>query len=465
MLTQNLLHSQKLIIFGLFGGVFILFSILSFILYSIHRTPVYLVVGVYTLSLLLYTLSLQGVLYNLDFGINLKLLTAIAWLTPSFTSILFLIYTYLFFSIKERYKKFYYVMVGLISLHTFVILLMSYALFVDPTYTKYSFLTGLSIMFNTIYLLSAGIYMREVGSKFYLIGQLILICAVVLSTLSIYGLITYYDIYRHLVTTALFIDIILLLIAQSLKTKHHVNLLNNSKIALLEHSRYSSIGLAINNITHQWKHPLSHIGLSILMIESLLKNKKESLIPTIETELPKISYSLNLMKKTIDEFSAYYSQDITKNDFSPKNTIEHVIYILNSKILIKNAQFTLEIEDTLIMHNYEHIFSNIIMILIDNSLDEFKIESEDNKISISLTQDTLLKKYILTFSDNAGGIKIKPIEKVFDYFSTSKEDKLNHGAGLAMAKMLIEERLYGDIFLKNKNDGVEFKIFIPQENN
>jgi len=201
------------------------------------------------------------------------------------------------------------------------------------------------------------------------------------------------------------------------------------------------------------------------MIESLLKNKKESLIPTIETELPKISYSLNLMKKTIDEFSAYYSQDITKNDFSPKNTIEHVIYILNSKILIKNAQFTLEIEDTLIMHNYEHIFSNIIMILIDNSLDEFKIESEDNKISISLTQDTLLKKYIFTFSDNAGGIKIKPIEKVFDYFSTSKEDKLNHGAGLAMAKMLIEERLYGDIFLKNKNDGVEFKIFIPQENN
>ena len=311
-------ESKDFIIFGLVGGFFLLFSILNFILYVIYRVSAYLTIALHTLGLLFYILALQGILYTLNIGINLTLLTYTAWVGPSITTILFLIFTNQFFSMRERYKKFYYVMIGLIGLHTFVILIMSYAVLVDPAYSKYSTLTGISIIINSIYLLVAGIYMKEIGSKFYLFGQVLLILAVLLSTLSIFGVITYYDIYRHLVSIALFVDIILLLVAQSLKTQHNISLLNNSKIALIENSRYSSIGLAINNITHQWKHPLSHIGLSMLMIESLLKNKKEDLIPTLEAEIPKISYSLNLMKKTIDEFSNYYSQDIKKMTFPLK---------------------------------------------------------------------------------------------------------------------------------------------------
>ena len=458
-------ESKSLIVFGLTGGFFILFTLMSFILYGIYRVPAYLTIGLHTLGLLFYTLALQGVIYNLDVGVSLTLLTYAAWVGPSITTILFLIFTYQFFSMREKYAKFYYVMIGLMVLHTFVILVMSYAVLVDPAYSKYSYLTGVSIIINSAYLLVVGVYMKEVGSKFYLLGQVLLVLAVLFSTLSIFGVIAYRDIYRHLVSVALFIDIILLLIAQTLKTKHQVNLLNKGKIALLEHSRYSSIGLAINNITHQWKYPLSHIGLSILMIESLLKNKKESLLSALETELPKISYSLDLMKKTIDEFSNYYAQDITKNDFSPKNSIERVTHILNSKILLQKAAFDLEIDESLIMYGYEHVFSNIIMILTDNSLDEFNEKSQNNKISISLTQDAILKKYVLAYADNAGGVKIKPIEKVFEYFVSTKEDEQIHGAGLAMVKMLVEERLHGSVGVENKNNGAEFRILIPYEKN
>ena len=278
-------------------------------------------------------------------------------------------------------------MIGLIVLHTFVILVISYAVLVDSEYSKYSFLTGISIIINSIYLLVVGIYMKEVGSKFYLLGQAFLVLAVLFSTLSVFGVITYYDIYRHLVTIALFIDIIFLLIAQTLKTKHSISLLNNSKISLMENSRYSSVGLAINNITHQWKHPLTHLGLSFTLIEAVIKNKQEEALKYISDELPKISYSIDLMKKTIDEFSGYYSKNIIKEDFSPKNTIKHVNHIFSSKILLKNAQFTLDIDDSIRINDYEHIFSNIIMILLDNSLDEFSSESKNNKISISLSQD------------------------------------------------------------------------------
>ena len=342
-------ESKKLIILGVNAGFFILFTILSTILFFIYKETAYLSVAAYITALSLYIFSVQGVLYNFNLGINLTLLSLFAWTLPSLSSSLFLLFTYQFFSIEERYKKFYNVMILLLILHGFNFILISYAVLVDETYIKYSYLTGSFSLLNAFYLLSAGIYMKEVGSKFYLVGQIVLIFAIVVSILGLYGIIPYYAIYRDLVTIALFIDIIFLLIAQTLKTKHQINLLNNSKVALIENSRYSSIGMAINNITHQWKHPLSHIGLSMLMIETILKNKKDSLIPTLEEELPKVTYSLNLMKKTIDEFSNYYAQDITKNDFAVKNSIEHVMHIFNSKTLLKKATFALNIDDKLII--------------------------------------------------------------------------------------------------------------------
>ena len=72
------------------------------------------------------------------------------------------------------------------------------------------------------------------------------------------------------------------------------------------------------------------------------------------------------------------------------------------------------------------------------------------------------------YKDNAGGIKIEPIEKVFEYFVTTKgtkETNENQGMGLAIVKMLVEDRLSGKITLKNIKNGVCFEINIPKFQN
>ena len=56
-----------------------------------------------------------------------------------------------------------------------------------------------------------------------------------------------------------------------------------------------------------------------------------------------------------------------------------------------------------------------------------------------------------------------PIENVFEYHVSTKEDKNTHGRGLAMVKMLVEDRLNGNISVKNTHDGVEFLITLNKE--
>jgi len=313
--TYNTIQSNKILIYGFIGGFFLLFIILNFALFITYKSKAYLILALYTAVYAFYYLAVQGLFYQLNIGINIEFLTLYIWIAPLISSSLLLLFVLVYFEIIKYYKKIYFLSIIMMLSNISVIALMTYAFFIDQQYFKYSFLIGLSSIVNAFFLLLTGLYMKEIGSKYFLLGQFILVISVIVATLSIYGVITFHTIYRDIVNIALIIDVILLLTAQYLKTRNYIKILENTKSALIEHARFTSMGTAITDITHQWKYPLSHIGLSVTLIETILKNKKEALVKNLEVEIPKMTYSLKLMKNTIDEFSNYYSKSIKNPPF------------------------------------------------------------------------------------------------------------------------------------------------------
>ena len=68
---------------------------------------------------------------------------------------------------------------------------------------------------------------------------------------------------------------------------------------------------------------------------------------------------------------------------------------------------------------------------------------------------------ITGIEDNAGGIKVIPIEKIFEPFFTYQ--KLNgSGLGLFMSKLIIEKNMNGELLAENTLNGALLKIIIPQ---
>jgi len=452
--------SQKIFYAGLIGGIILLFcfhNILNFILY---KNKSYLIIGAIALSLGFYQFGFHGIFYFLNISLSLDLITAITWISPLFGGIFLLLFSLIFFEQYKKYRKIFYLTIFFIIFYFLLILLVTYAQFFDESYFNFSWLISLVILSSTLHLFLFAIYMlmkKEIGSKYYIFGEGVLFIVVFFNTLGLFNLIFYFEIIKFLIPFAYILNIIFLVLALYSKNSTEQENLKKAKILLLEQSRFNSIGQAIGHISHQWKNPLTKIGTSITLLETIYNHDLDRFIQTFEKQLPLIKNSVKLMKKSMDEFSNFYQTKNEKEIFSLLESISNITEILGSKITLKRVNIDLQIDKEFNIESYEHILSNVFLILIDNSLDAFS-EKNDNFIKINAKMDK--DKTVISYIDNAGGIKIKPIESVFDYFVSSKDDKKSSGIGLAVAKMLINDRLDGQINVKNNQGGIIFTIII-----
>ena len=64
----------------------------------------------------------------------------------------------------------------------------------------------------------------------------------------------------------------------------------------------------------------------------------------------------------------------------------------------------------------------------------------------------------MSIQDNGGGITIRPLEKIFEPYVTTKEQNEGTGIGLYMGKLIIEKSMKGKLEAQNKKDGAIFTI-------
>lgn len=455
-------ETKILFMFGIFGGMLILFLLFNSLNGLLYKKIEYFFICGLALSIFSYEYSFNGILYFLDININLQLITAIVWNTTSLGEIFIVLFSITFFKLYKKYKKFFYISAFLVVISFCLIFLVIYAQFIDNHFFSYYWLILLNMIIAIFYLNIMAIYMfskKEIGSTYYLIGNTILLIAVLINTIGIIGVVNYDEKMKYLVTAYL-IDVISMLISLHIKNKLEQKELKKAKMLVMEQSRFSSLGQAIGHISHQWRAPLSKIGTSITLLETVYEHKIEELNETFKNKLPLIKNSIELMKKSIDEFSNFYGVRKKDEEFFPHRCIENILEMLSSKIILKKVTIQLNMSPDTKIKSFEHIWSNIFLVLIDNSLDAFQNEDIKKDISIFLKEEN--NSFKIIYIDNAGGIKIKPIESIFEYFVSFKESNYGSGIGLTVIKMLIEEKLKGIITVKNYKNGVKFNIIIPK---
>ena len=243
------------------------------------------------------------------------------------------------------------------------------------------------------------------------------------------------------------------------KVKEEVSKRRDQEQLLIQQSKLASMGEMIGNIAHQWRQPLNALGL-ILQNIKFSYDMEELDDEFMDKSIEKANSITTKMSTTIDDFRNFYVPNKSKELFILDEAIERTISLIDSTYknyeieLIKNNQC----KDIRIF-GYEGAFSQVILNILTNAKDAL-IENcvENKKVIIDVSQENNFIN--ISIKDNAKGISLEIIDKIFEpYFSTKEEGK-GSGIGLYMSKTIIENNMDGKIVVNNIENGVEFLIKI-----
>ncbi len=221
-------------------------------------------------------------------------------------------------------------------------------------------------------------------------------------------------------------------------------------------SRHASLGQMLANIAHQWRQPLTELSLTMFGIKKAAINKDEDALMTFYDESKKI---IRNMSSTIDDFTNFFKPDKEKHYFDISESINESLQILDK--IIKKEMISIKTDyENIEVLGITNELTQVIINLIQNSKDAF-IHNSILIREINITTKKEKDFAIIRLQDNAGGIKEKNIEKIFEPYFTTKHTSQGTGLGLFMSRMICEQGLHGSIDVKSVKNTTTFIIKIP----
>lgn len=446
----------------LFWGVFFGF-VLSLIIHNIStfsslKDYLYVAYAFHGLTALFFQFSTNGIFYQFGLYQNPLIFNSVSWIFAQLSLVSILLFSMLFFNTKKTMPMIH----NFILLSFFIVFIMG-ILFLFSFYNPeiINLIRGVTkplsllVLVFVFFIAFIGIRKKKQGALYYFIGHGVFLIAITLQQIG--GILnhetSFFTIY--IVAIGILFDVVFLSLALGEKlTALKYEKEKNEKL-LISQSSFSSIGRTIGNLSHQWKIPIARLGSLITQLEAMLWKHKEQIKQDINPIIIDMRASLTFMQNSIGEFNQFYTHSSQKTTFNLSHEIENILHLLSAKIMYSNCIISKNLDENIEIFSYKSAFSNVCLVIIDNALDIFKQRKFDKgEISIYLSQEN--NKIKLTIKDNGGGIKIKPIEKIFDVFVSDKED--GNGMGLAMVKVLVQERLQGEIKVENTLEGALFTI-------
>lgn len=230
---------------------------------------------------------------------------------------------------------------------------------------------------------------------------------------------------------------------------------------ILQQSKMASLGEMISNIAHQWRQPISTIGMitqNILQKFQMGQMDEAYLVKKTDDMMHQIDY----MSETINDFRYFFSPNKNKKEFDIKEQIKYTLNFMDHSLKSSNITIIFEAEDTLPyqINGYSNEMSQVLLNILKNAKDVL-IERKTTNPHIKIKLQQVQNKVQLSIQDNGGGIDSTIIDKVFEpYFSTKGPD-VGTGIGLYMSKTIIETHMNGSIEVYNTPEGACFLVTLP----
>ncbi len=237
-----------------------------------------------------------------------------------------------------------------------------------------------------------------------------------------------------------------------------------SVFLLLKQKRYTELQTDfINNMTHEFKTPLSSILIASQYASSQdeIKNnpKLAKYMQIIINQSHKLNHHIERILNVAKGDAKWIELD--KKEINLKETLE----LVKENALLKSTKkstINLEIPTNCIVLADEFHFYNILFNIVDNA-----VKYSGDLPIISVQTKTNEKGLVLTISDQGSGIASQHLDYVFDKFyrvpRENKKDIEGFGIGLFYVKKIIDLHNWKIKIQNNDGPGINVTIHIPKK--
>jgi len=215
----------------------------------------------------------------------------------------------------------------------------------------------------------------------------------------------------------------------------------------------------ISMIAHQWRQPLAIINAitSQMQLKEIMKEENDM---ELLDNLIKIEQQSIHLSQTISDYRDFFHPNKPKENIYLSTLVRQALTLIEHIIQSDN----ITVNEMVIFPSKVFIYRNevlqVLITLIKNSIDAFSDNNiTDRKLIFAINQDEEYGK--IDIYDNAGGIHIQDIEKIFAPYFTTKNDLVGTGIGLYMSKIIIEDHCNGKLEVQSNNYETIFTIKLP----
>lgn len=222
----------------------------------------------------------------------------------------------------------------------------------------------------------------------------------------------------------------------------------------------------INNMTHEFKTPISSISLAAQMLNDDSVRKSPSMMQHIATVINDETKRLRFQVEKVLQMSMFDRQKATLRltEIDANAAIANIVNTFKLKVERYGGSLTsnLNAPDAVVNVDEMH-FTNVIFNLLDNAV-KYRKEDEPLNLAVS-TADISGDRLQIVIADNGIGIRKDDLKKIFEKFyrvsTGNRHDVKGFGLGLAYVHKMVTE-LHGEIKVESElNVGTKFIIILP----
>lgn len=221
----------------------------------------------------------------------------------------------------------------------------------------------------------------------------------------------------------------------------------------------------INNMTHEFKTPLSSISLAAQMLADRSVNKSETMTDNLTRVIGDETKRLRFQVEKVLQMSLYDRDNIAFNQktINAHELLQTIIKTFSLKVSQNGGNITSDFRaQNANIYVDEMHFTNVVFNLMDNAV---KYKRDNTPLQLTVTTQSYGERIRITIADNGIGINKDDLKRIFEKFyrvhTGNKHDVKGFGLGLAYVKKIVTLH-NGTITAESEiGHGTQFVITLP----